>query len=96
MEPETPSRRNKTGDEPVTIDLEAVPASAGNEEQVTEEKAEAAIPDSEIAEATAETASAETTSETLEEKPEPIEPARYLDPEAAAAGAAAVANQGKH
>ena len=33
---------------------------------------------------------------TLDENFEPIEPARYLDPEAAAAGAAAVANQGKH
>ena len=83
MEPETPSRRNKTGDEPVTIDLEAVPASAGNEEQVTEETVEAAVPDSETAEATAETASAETTSETPEEKPEPIEPARTTYEEAA-------------
>lgn len=31
MEPETPSRRKKAGEEPVTIDLDAVPASASNE-----------------------------------------------------------------
>ncbi|MGV3549176.1 MAG: hypothetical protein ACO1PQ_05385, partial [Rhizobium sp.] len=41
MEPETPSRRKKAGDEPVTIDLEAVPASAENEARTAEEKAEA-------------------------------------------------------
>ena len=31
MDPENPSRRKKSGAEPKTIDLEAVPASAGNE-----------------------------------------------------------------
>ncbi|MGQ3280203.1 MAG: COG4223 family protein, partial [Shinella sp.] len=41
MEPETPSRRKKASDEPVTIDLEAVPASVSNEALAAEEKAEA-------------------------------------------------------
>lgn len=76
MEPETPSRRKKSGDEPVTIDLEAVPASAGNEAQAAEGKPEASET------VAAETATAESASETAEEKQEPIEPARttYEEP----------------
>ena len=47
MEPENPSRRKKSGDEPVTIDLEAVPASGEEirppaEEPVAEETMPAA------------------------------------------------------
>ncbi len=63
MEPETPSRRKKTGEEPVTIDLEAVPASPGDETP-----AEAAV--------------TEGVSDPVEEKQEPIEPARatYEEP----------------
>lgn len=82
MEPETPSRREKAGDEPVTIDLEAVPASAGDETPATEEKIEAAAADTEASEPVSETVSAETTSEALEEKPEPVETARaaYEEP----------------
>ena len=80
MEPETPSRRKKTGDEPVTIDLEAVPASASNEALAAEEKADAEAAAQEP-EAT-ETAAAENTGEPIEEKQEPIEPARatYEEP----------------
>ncbi|RFZ86369.1 hypothetical protein D0Y60_17515 [Shinella sp. WSJ-2] len=83
MEPETPSRRKKAGDEPVTIDLEAVQASAETEARTAE--ADAATAD------TAETVAAEAiasepetpqSQETFEEKPEPIEPARpaYEEP----------------
>ena len=78
MDPETPSRRKKSGDEPVTIDLEAVPASASNEALPAEEKAEA---DASAAETVAEEAvTAEP--ETVEEKQEPVEPARatYQEP----------------
>lgn len=78
MEPETPSRRKKTGDEPVTIDLEAVPTSAGNEAPTAEETAQAEI---EAAETTAaETSPSE--AETTEEKQEPVEPAHptYEEP----------------
>lgn len=80
MEPETPPRRKKTGDEPVTIDLEAVPASAEGEAQAAEEKteADAAAPESQVAEE----AAADGAGEPVEEKPEPVEPARttYEEP----------------
>ncbi|MCR6501701.1 hypothetical protein MUO32_21915 [Shinella sp. CPCC 101442] len=72
MEPETPSRRKKASDEPVTIDLEAVPASDSSEALAAEDKAEAEI-------GAAETATADATPskpETVEEKQEPVEPAR--------------------
>jgi hypothetical protein len=80
MEPETPSRRKKAGDEPVTIDLEAVPASVSNEALTADEKAEAEIPAAETA--ATETVTEETVTETVEEKQEPIEPARatYEEP----------------
>lgn len=50
MDPENPSRRKKTGAEPKTIDLEAVPASAGNE---------AVVEDSPVSEGAVEATSAE-------------------------------------
>lgn len=85
MEPETPSRRKKAGDEPVTIDLEAVPASVSNEALAAGEKAEAeaSAQEPETTEtAAAETATPESTIEPVEEKQEPIEPARaaYEEP----------------
>jgi len=75
MEPETPSRRKKAGDEPVTIDLEAVPPSdsdaalAAVEAEATETPA-------------AETVAADTPEEPVAEKQEPLEPARsaYEEP----------------
>ena len=79
MEPETPSRRKKAGEEPVTIDLEAVPPSASNEALAAGE----AVPESEAAETpAAETAAADTPEEPVEEKQEPLEPARpaYEEP----------------
>ena len=74
MEPETPSRRTKAGDEPVTIDLEAVPAETSEETPAAEAKAEAEITE------TVEAAPSEP--EAVEEKQEPIEPARttYEEP----------------
>lgn len=86
MEPETPSRRKKTGEEPVTIDLEATPASVSDEALATEEAAKAETPESQASEAsetvTAEPAAAETAAEPAEEKAEPVEPARttYEEP----------------
>lgn len=74
MEPETPSRRKKTGDKPVTIDLEAVPASAGGE-------AEAQATETFAAEA----APMETPAD---EKQEPVEPTRAADEEPARAAPA--------
>ncbi|MCO5152343.1 MULTISPECIES: COG4223 family protein [unclassified Shinella] len=81
MEPETPSRRKKAGDEPVTIDLEAVPASVSNETLAAEEAVKAETPENQAAEA-ADTATTETAAEPAEEKAEPIEPARttYEEP----------------
>lgn len=75
MEPETPSRRKKSGEEPVTIDLEAVPASASNEALAADEKSEA---EASASEATA----TDSAGDPAEEKPEPIEPARatYEEP----------------
>ena len=74
MEPETPSRRKKTGDEPVTIDLEAVPADG--ETPAAEEKAEMPEPEA------TETAATENADEPVAEKQDPIEPARatYEEP----------------
>ena len=86
MEPETPSRRKKAGDEPVTIDLEAVPASASDEAQAAEDAAKAETPENQAFETTeaetAEPAAADTAAEPIEEKAEPIEPARttYEEP----------------
>lgn len=86
MEPETPSRRKKTGEEPVTIDLEATPASVSDEALAAEEAAKAETPESQAPEAsetvTAEPAAAETAAEPAEEKAEPVEPARttYEEP----------------
>ncbi|WP_439618025.1 COG4223 family protein [Shinella sp.] len=94
MEPETPSRRKKAGDEPVTIDLEAVPASVSNEALAAEEKPEADVvaPDAEPTETTTtETETTETVTEEtvaaepepiVEEKQDPVEPARatYEEP----------------
>lgn len=87
MEPETPSRRKKAGDEPVTIDLEAVPASAENEARTAEEKAEADAATADTNETVATEAVASEpeipeSRETSEEKPEPVEPARptYEEP----------------
>ncbi|WP_337181499.1 hypothetical protein [Shinella sp.] len=81
MEPETPSRRKKAGDEPVTIDLEPVPASASNEAIAAGEKAgtEASAPE------TAEAGAPETTTAEPDagaQKQEPLEPARatYEEP----------------
>jgi hypothetical protein len=80
MEPETPSRRKKTSDEPVTIDLEAAPASVSNEALAAEEKtqADASVPETAIEEPAAE----ETAAEPLKEKQDPVEPARptYEEP----------------
>lgn len=79
MEPETPSRRKKTGDEPVTIDLEAVPASASDDEtRAAEEKAAATTAKTENVESPA----SGTAGAAFEEKQEPIEPARatYEEP----------------
>lgn len=78
MDPETPSRRKKAGEKPVTIDHEPVPASASNEALAAEEKAEADAQTTETP--TPETAAAEP--ETVEEKQEPVEPARatYEEP----------------
>jgi hypothetical protein len=78
MDPETPSRRKKAGDKPVTIDLEAVPASASNEALAAEEKAEAEARAAETP--VPETATAET--EAVEERQDPVEPARaaYEEP----------------
>lgn len=88
MEPETPSRRKKASDEPVTIDLEAVPASVSNEALAAEEKAEteAALPETAnetpVTEETVPEKSAAAEPETAEEKQEPVEPARstYEEP----------------
>lgn len=86
MEPETPSRRKKTGEEPVTIDLEATPASVSDEALAAEEAEKAETPESQAPEAsetvTAEPAAAETAAEPAEEKAEPVEPARttYEEP----------------
>ena len=81
MEPETPSRRKKAGDEPVTIDLEAVPASASNEALVAEESTEADAAETQETETEAADA-APSGPETVEEKQEPVEPARpaYEEP----------------
>ncbi|WP_234187421.1 COG4223 family protein [Shinella sp. NM-101] len=81
MEPETPSRRKKAGDEPVTIDLEPVPASASNEAIAAGEKAGAEASAPETAEAGApEATTAEPDADA--QKQEPIEPARatYEEP----------------
>jgi hypothetical protein len=88
MEPETPSRRKKASDEPVTIDLEAVPASVSNEALAAEEKAEteAAVPETAneapVTEETVPEENAAAEPETAEEKQEPVEPARstYEEP----------------
>nr|WP_314089674.1 hypothetical protein [uncultured Shinella sp.] len=87
MEPETPSRRKKAGDEPVTIDLEAVPASAETEARTTEETAgaDAATADTTgtgTDEAVATEPETPEPQDTTEEKPEPVEPARptYEEP----------------
>lgn len=86
MEPETPSRRKKAGDEPVTIDLEAVPASVSDEALAAEDAATTETPENQAPETsetvTAEPAAAETAAEPAEEKAEPIEPARttYEEP----------------
>jgi hypothetical protein len=88
MDPETPSRRKKTGDEPVTIDLEATPASVSNEalaasdttdgDAVTAGTAQTDTPVSEPVQDEAAPADA------LDEgdRPEPVEPARatYEEP----------------
>jgi len=75
MEPETPSRRKKAGDEPVTIDLEAVPPS-DSDAALAAEEAEATEPSA------AETVAADTPEEPVAEKQEPLEPARsaYEEP----------------
>lgn len=85
MEPETPSRRNKAADEPVTIDLEAVPADT--EAPAAEEKTEADATTADTietttAEATAVEPETPVSQDTLEEKQEPVEPARpaYEEP----------------
>ncbi|WP_421577997.1 COG4223 family protein [Shinella sp. M31] len=87
MEPETPSRRKKAGDEPVTIDLEAVPASAETEARTTEETAEADAATADTTgtgtdEAVASEPETREPQDTTEEKPEPVEPARptYEEP----------------
>jgi hypothetical protein len=86
MEPETPSRRKKAGDEPVTIDLEAVPASVSDEALAAEDAATTETPENQVPETsetvTADPAAAETAAEPAEEKAEPIEPARttYEEP----------------
>ena len=87
MEPETPSRRKKAGDEPVTIDLEAVPASSETEARTTEETAEADAATADTTgtgtdEAVATELETPEPQDTTEEKPEPVEPARptYEEP----------------
>jgi hypothetical protein len=70
MEPETPSRRNRTGDEPVTIDLEAVPAT---------DEAEAADAVADVSVQADEAASPEI----ADEKQAPEEPAPAADTEPA-------------
>ncbi len=82
MEPETPPRRKKTGDEPVTIDLEAVPASASNEALAAGENDTPAQEPEATETAAAETAMPASTDDPVEEKQEPIEPARpaYEEP----------------
>lgn len=80
MDPETPSRRKKAGEKPVTIDHEPVPASVSNEALAAEEKAET---DTQAAETPApEPEIAAAVPEGLEEKQEPVEPARatYEEP----------------
>jgi hypothetical protein len=88
MDPETPSRRKKTGDEPVTIDLEAAPASVSNEalaasdttdgDAVTAGTAPTDTPVSEPVQDEAATADAFDEGD----RPEPVEPARatYEEP----------------
>ena len=81
MEPETPSRRKKTGDEPVTIDLEAVPATG--EATATEDgRTGTAEAQAGTAHAPREETAAEPAENPTEEKPEPVEPARstYEEP----------------
>jgi len=75
MEPETPSRRKKAGDEPVTIDLEAVPPSDSDAALAAEEAEATETP-------AAETVAADTPEEPVAEKQEPLEPARsaYEEP----------------
>jgi len=87
MEPETPSRRKKAGEEPVTIDLEAVPASAETEARTTEETAEADAATADTTgtgtdEAVATEPETQDPQDTTEEKPELVEPARptYEEP----------------
>jgi hypothetical protein len=86
MEPETPSRRKKAGEEPVTIDLDAVPASVSNETLAAEETAGTETLENQAPE-TADTVTTETAAEPAEEKAEPIEPARttYEEPSRAEA-----------
>lgn len=81
MEPETPSRRKKAGDEPVTIDLEAAPAAVDNEAPAAEETAEAEASVPENAEA-ADNETAAAAADPVEDRAEPIEPARatYEEP----------------
>jgi hypothetical protein len=81
MDPETPSRRKKAGEDPVTIDLEAVPASVSNEALAVEETAQADAAEGQAPE-TSETATVETATETIAEREEPVEPARatYEEP----------------
>lgn len=83
MEPETPSRRKKAGDEPVTIDLEAVPASAETEARTAEADAATADTTGTVTdEAVASEPETPEPQDTTEEKPEPVEPARptYEEP----------------
>lgn len=87
MEPETPSRRKKAGEEPVTIDLDAVPASVSNETLAAEETAGTETLENQATE-TADTVTTETAAEPAEEKAEPIEPARTTYEEPARAEAA--------
>ncbi|MFT4162671.1 COG4223 family protein [Shinella sp.] len=81
MEPENPSRRKKAGDEPVTIDLEAAPAAVDNEAPAAEEtvETEASVPEN-VEVADTETAAA--AADPVEDRAEPIEPARatYEEP----------------
>ena len=70
MEPETPSRRNRPGEEPVTIDLEAVPATG---------EAEAAEAVADVSTQADEAASPQI----ADEKPAPEEPVREADKEPA-------------
>jgi hypothetical protein len=88
MDPETPSRRKKTGDEPVTIDLEAAPASVSNEALAAADTTDGdAVPagtaqtDTPVSEPVQDEAA---TADALDEgdRPEPVEPARatYEEP----------------